>query len=97
LKRRCTALYLQAISVYVQINTKNPLIHKLCTTLQVVILTPRPAYLRYSLLNPLNVELNPIYHLLALLGGATIVVVSRLRVKEAGLAIVLVLTNEVIW
>ena len=32
-------------------------------------------------LNPLNAELNPIYHLLALLGGATIVVVSRLRVN----------------
>jgi hypothetical protein len=31
--------------------------------------------------NPLNAELNPIYHLLALLGGATIVVFSRLRVK----------------
>ena len=31
--------------------------------------------------NPLNAELNPICHLLALLGGATIVVVSRLRVK----------------
>ena len=31
--------------------------------------------------NPLNAELNPIYHLLALLAGATIVVVSRLRVK----------------
>jgi hypothetical protein len=30
---------------------------------------------------PLNAELNPICHLLALLGGATIVVVSRLRVK----------------
>ena len=33
-------------------------------------------------LNPLNAELNPICHLLALLGGATIVVVSRLRVNE---------------
>ena len=33
--------------------------------------------------NPLNAELNPICHLLALLGGATIVVVSRLRVKVA--------------
>ena len=33
-------------------------------------------------LNPLNAELNPICHLLALLGGATIVVVSRLRVKK---------------
>ena len=32
-------------------------------------------------LNPLKAELNPICHLLALLGGATIVVVSRLRVN----------------
>ena len=32
--------------------------------------------------NPLNAELNPICHLLALLGGATIVVVSRLRVNR---------------
>ena len=32
-------------------------------------------------INPLKPELNPICHLLALLGGATIVVVSRLRVK----------------
>ena len=31
--------------------------------------------------NPLNAELNPICHLLPLPGGATIVVVSRLRVK----------------
>ena len=31
--------------------------------------------------NPLNAELNPICRLLALLGGATIVVVSRLRVN----------------
>ena len=35
-----------------------------------------------DVLNPLNAELNPICHLLALLGGATIVVVSRIRVKE---------------
>jgi hypothetical protein len=33
------------------------------------------------IINPLNAELNPIYHLLALLGGATIVVLSRLRVN----------------
>ena len=33
-------------------------------------------------INPLNAELNPICHLLALLGGATIVVVSRLRVNS---------------
>jgi len=32
-------------------------------------------------INPLNAELNPICHWLALLGGATIVFVSRLRVK----------------
>jgi hypothetical protein len=32
--------------------------------------------------NPLNTELNPICHFLALLGGATIVVVSRLRVNK---------------
>jgi len=31
-------------------------------------------------INPLNAELNPICYLTALLGGATIVVVSRLRV-----------------
>jgi hypothetical protein len=31
--------------------------------------------------NPLNAELNPICHLLTLVGGATIIVVSRLRVK----------------
>jgi hypothetical protein len=31
--------------------------------------------------NPLKAELNAICHLLALLGGATIVVVSRLKVK----------------
>ena len=34
-----------------------------------------------GIINPLNAELNPICHLLALLGGATIVVVSRLRVN----------------
>ena len=34
-------------------------------------------------INPLNAELNPICHLLALLGGATIVVVSRLRVNNS--------------
>ena len=36
---------------------------------------------RYIGINPLNAKLNPICHLLVLLGGATIVVVSRLRVK----------------
>jgi hypothetical protein len=35
-----------------------------------------------SVFNPLNAELDPICHLLALLGGATIVVLSRLRVNS---------------
>ena len=37
--------------------------------------------IRWLKVNPLNAELNPICHLLELLGGATIVVVSRLRVN----------------
>jgi len=36
-----------------------------------------------SLINPLNAELNPTCHLLALLGRATIVVISRLSVNAA--------------
>ena len=44
--------------------------------------------------NPLNAELNPIFHLLALLGGATIVVVSRLRVNELTNAKVLVVHSS---
>jgi len=34
------------------------------------------------LINPLNAELNPICHLLALLGAHHILHVSRIRVKE---------------
>ena len=34
--------------------------------------------------NPLNVELNPIRHLQALVGARHIVHVSRIRVKDAG-------------
>ena len=37
---------------------------------------------KFVVFNPLNAELNIICHFLALLGGATIVVVSRLRVKQ---------------
>jgi hypothetical protein len=37
-------------------------------------------YIKFTI-NPLKAELNPICHLLALLGGATIVDVSRLRVN----------------
>jgi hypothetical protein len=36
---------------------------------------------KHHIINPLNAELNLICHFLALVGGATIVVVSRLRVK----------------
>jgi hypothetical protein len=43
-----------------------------------------PQILGTPVLNPLNAELNPICHLLALLGGATMVVVSRLRVNMGG-------------
>ena len=41
---------------------------------------------QHSAFNPLNAELNPICHLLALLGGATIVVVSWLRVNSEAMA-----------
>ena len=44
-----------------------------------------PEVLGTIYINPLNAELNPICHLLALLGDATIVVVSRLRVKQDNL------------
>jgi hypothetical protein len=39
-------------------------------------------HLMVAHINPLNAELNPICHLLALQGGATVVDVSRLRVKK---------------
>jgi hypothetical protein len=35
----------------------------------------------YLTINPLNAQLNPIYHLLALLGAHPILHVSRIRVK----------------
>jgi hypothetical protein len=44
--------------------------------------------------NPLNAELNPICYLLALLGGATIVDVSRLRVKPYRIQMVQHLSDE---
>ena len=37
--------------------------------------------LTYILINPLNAELNPICHLLALLGAPHILHISRIRVK----------------
>jgi len=37
----------------------------------------------HSTLNPLNAELHPICHLLALLGAYTILHVSRIRVNRA--------------
>jgi hypothetical protein len=47
-----------------------------------------------SNINPLNAELNPICHLLALLRGATIVDTSRLRVKHTSIHIVTCVYNE---
>jgi hypothetical protein len=38
--------------------------------------------LRYSSINPVNAELNPIFHLLALLGAHHIFRVSGLRVNQ---------------
>jgi hypothetical protein len=35
-----------------------------------------------NIINPLNAELNPIYHLLALLGARPILHISGVRVKE---------------
>jgi len=42
--------------------------------------------LRITAINPLKTELNPICHLVLLLGGATAVVVSRLRVNRGTLS-----------
>jgi len=42
--------------------------------------TPVP-YIGLTVLNPLNTELNPICHLLALLGAHHILHISRIRVK----------------
>src|SRR5215472_13710667 len=39
-------------------------------------------FICWFFMHPLNAEFNPICHLLALLGGATIVVVSRVRVNH---------------
>ena len=48
-----------------------------------------------DVINPLNAELNPICHLLALLGGATIVVVSRLKIfNKTGNVPINVTSNE---
>jgi hypothetical protein len=43
-----------------------------------------------KMFNPLNTELNPICHLLELLGGATIVVVSRLRIKDLNIIYIII-------
>ena len=41
-------------------------------------------YACYSVFNPLNAKLNPICHLLALLGAHRILYVSRIRVNVTG-------------
>ena len=45
-------------------------------------------------INPLNAELNPIRHLLALVGARHIVHVSRIRVKEAAVSSGLVINES---
>ena len=58
-----------------------------------------PVSFPLATINPLHAELNPIGHLLALLGGATIVVVSRLRVniyKFSGFYIISLLHNYIL-
>jgi hypothetical protein len=50
----------------------------------------------YSLFNPLNTELNPIYHLLALLGTHHIFHVSRIRVNKHIHKSVLVVIGDVL-
>ena len=46
-------------------------------------------------LNPLNAELNPIYHLLALLGAHHIFHISGLRVNDNSILIHALTTNEI--
>jgi len=48
-----------------------------------MVVTNLSEYKDHCLLNPLNAELNPICHLLALLGAHHILHVSRVRVKKA--------------
>jgi len=50
-------------------------------------------WLASSAINPLNAELNPICHLLALLGAHHILYVSRIRVKACPVATVLLLIS----
>ena len=52
-----------------------------CSEIRIEHSTHSEHHVEFLNINPLNAELNPICHLLALLGGTTIVVVSRLRVK----------------
>ena len=44
----------------------------------------QPSFRSHLNINPLNAELNPICHLLALLGAHHILHVSRIRVKYEG-------------
>ena len=77
--------------------------YKVCRT-SLAIMSPIPIILQSPVLtafttrfNPLNAELNPICHLLALLGGATIVVVSRLRVKIRKLYVLFIQCFCFVW
>jgi len=64
-----------------------------------MIISPRrcslPRYAHWQNINPLNAELNPIYHLLALLGAHHILHVSKMRVNYTtkGVPIDILVTN----
>ena len=60
------------IFIYLFMSVTRKAWHSICLTAN---------YIHRIRTNPLNAKLNPISHLLALLGGATVVVFSRLRVK----------------
>ena len=49
--------------------------------MMIVVSISKRIHIRLNALNPLNAELNPIRHLLALVGARRIVHVSRIRVK----------------
>ena len=50
----------------------------------------------FTFVNPLNAELNPIRHLLALAGARHIVHVSRIRVNKGSSEVLLVLHSKIL-
>ena len=52
---------------------------------------------KYREINPLNAELNPICHLLALLGARHILHVNRIRVNVHRLFLITLLLQVIYW